>query len=184
MKTIIRINTDSSMNELNLNIENKSIVNTLNKNSNSRGYNNIRHLYTWINNDDTIRCYGWYDGDEEHINKHELIPNGSSKFLDEDSSTILLYGDIFLLSFDDKNRIKNFDISEYSLYYTIVHENIDDCVTDDSENSEPDSSEEDPDYDDDEDDDSDDDYDDDDDDDNFEIIDVMEEELDYDNNKY
>ena len=147
MKTIVRINIDSTMNDLELNIENKSIVNTLNKNSNNRGMNNIRHLYTWVNNKDTIRCYGWYDGDEEYINKHELIPNGSSKFLDEDSSTILLYGDIFLLAFDDKNRIKNFDISAYGLYHSIIHEGIDDCLTDDSENSEPDSEEEDPDYD-------------------------------------
>jgi hypothetical protein len=146
MKTIVRINIDSTMNDLELNIENKSIVNTLNKNSNNRGLNNIRHLYTWVNNKDTIRCYGWYDGDEEYINKHELIPNGSSKFLDEDSSTILLYGDIFLLAFDDKNRIKDFDISAYGLYHSIIHEGIDDCLTDDSEDSEPDSEEEDSDY--------------------------------------
>ena len=146
MKSIVRINIDSTMNDLELNIENKSIVNTLNKNSNNRGMNNIRHLYTWVNNKDTIRCYGWYDGDEEYINKHELIPNGSSKFLDEDSSTILLYGDIFLLAFDDKNRIKDFDISAYGLYHSIIHEGIDDCLTDDSEDSEPDSEEDDSDY--------------------------------------
>ena len=146
MRTIVRINIDSTMNDLELNIENKSIVNTLNKNSNNRGLNNIRHLYTWVNNKDTIRCYGWYDGDEEYINKHELIPNGSSKFLDEDSSTILLYGDIFLLAFDDKNRIKDFDISAYGLYHSIIHEGIDDCLTDDSEDSEPDSEEDDSDY--------------------------------------
>ena len=36
MKTIVRINIDSTMNELELNIENKSIVNILNKNSNNR----------------------------------------------------------------------------------------------------------------------------------------------------
>ena len=130
MKTIVRINIDSTMNDLELNIENKSIVNTLNKNSNNRGSNNIRHLYTWINDKETIRCYGWYDGDEEFINKHELIPNGSSKFLDEDSSTILLYGDIFLLAFDDKNRVANFDISRYAHYSEIVNEGFDDCNSD------------------------------------------------------
>ena len=151
MRTIVRINIDSTMNDLDLNIENKSIVNTLNKNSNNRGLNNIRHLYTWNNEKKTIRCYGWYDGEEEHINKHELIPNGSSKFLDEDSSTILLYGDIFLIAFDDKNRVTNFDISAYGLYHSIVHEGIDNCLTDDSEDSEPDTEEEDSDYDDEED---------------------------------
>lgn len=146
MKTIVRINTDSTMNELELNIEHKNIVNLLNKSSNNKGLHNIRHLYTWINNKDTIKCYGWYDGCEENINKHELIPNGSSKFLDEDSSTILLYGDIFLLTFDEKNRVKDFDIPAYSHYHNIIHEGIDDCITDDSEDSEPDTEEEDPDY--------------------------------------
>ena len=178
MKTIVRINIDSTMNDLDLNIENKSIVNTLNKNSNNRGSNNIRHLYTWINNTETIRCYGWYDGDEEFINKHELIPNGSSKFLDEDSSTILLYGDIFLLAFDDKNRVANFDISRYAHYSEIVNEGFDDCDSDDSENSEPDSEEEDSDYDDDEEEEEEND---------FEIIESdenCENELDNDNNKY
>ena len=146
MKSIVRINIDSTMNDLELNIENKSIVNTLNKNSNNRGNNNIRHLYTWVNGQNTIRCYGWYDGEEEYINKHELIPNGSSKFLDDDSSTILLYGDIFLLAFDDKNRITNFDISGYAYYYELINEGIDDCLSDDSGYSESDSEEEDLDY--------------------------------------
>ena len=175
MKTIVRINIDSTMNELELNIENKSIVNILNKNSNNRGTNNIRHLYTWINNKETIRCYGWYDGNEEYINKHELIPNGSSKFIDEDSSTILLYGDIYLLSFDDKNRVSNFDIPAYSHYHNIIHEGIDDCLTDDSEDSEPDTEEEDPDYDDDGDDEEEND---------FEIINSDDNELDNDENNY
>jgi len=179
MKTIVRINIDSTMNDLELNIENKSIVNTLNKNSNNRGVNNIRHLYSWVNNNDTIRCYGWYDGDEEHINKHELIPNGSSKFLDEDSSTILLYGDIFLLAFDEKNRIKDFDISTYAYYYSIINEGIDDCLSDDSEDSELYSEEEDPDYNEEDEEDDEDDEDDD-----FEIIDSDENELNIDENNY
>ena len=176
MKTIVRINFDSTMNDLELNIENKSIVNTLNKNSNNRGSNNIRHLYTWVNDKETIRCYGWYDGDEEFINKHDLIPNGSSKFLDEDSSTILLYGDIFLLSFDDKNRVTNFDISRYAHYYDLINEGFDDCDTSDSEDSEPDTEEEDPDYDtESEMEETDDD---------FEIINSDENELDIDENNY
>ena len=35
MKTIVRINIDSKMDDLELNIENRSIVNILNKNSNN-----------------------------------------------------------------------------------------------------------------------------------------------------
>jgi len=175
MKTIVRINIDSTMNELELNIENTSIVNILNKNSNNRGSNNIRHLYTWVNNLETIRCYGWYDGNEEYINKHELIPNGSSKFLDDDSSTILLYGDIYLLAFDDKNRVTNFDISRYAHYCDIINDGFDDCDSDDSENSEPDTEEEDSDYDgeDEEEEEND-----------FEIISSDDTELDNDHNNY
>ena len=127
MKNILRINIDTKMNDLELNIENRNIINVLNKNSNNRGSNNIRHLYSWVNNKDTIKCYGWYDGKEENINKHELIPNGSSKFLDEDSSTILLYGDIFMLCFDSKHKIKNFNVSDYSVLYEIINEGFDDC---------------------------------------------------------
>ena len=106
MRNIVRINIDSKMNDLELNIENRNIVNTLNKNSNNRGSSNIRHLFSWVNNKDTIKCYGWYDGREEYINKHELIPNGSSKFLAEDSSTILLYGDLFMICYDEKTESK------------------------------------------------------------------------------
>ena len=127
MKNIVRINVDTKMNDLELNIENRNIITTLNKNSNNRGTNNIRHLYSWVNNKDTIKCYSWYDGKEENINKHELIPNGSSKFLDEDSSVILLYGDIFILCFDDKKMLKDFNVSDYAELYEIINEGFDEC---------------------------------------------------------
>jgi len=146
MKNIVRINIDTKMNDLELNIENRNIITTLNKNSNNRGTNNIRHLYSWVNNKDTIKCYSWYDGKEENINKHELIPNGSSKFLDEDSSVILLYGDIFMICFDDKNAIKDFNVSDYAELYDIINEGFDDCLSDDSEDSELDEESDDQDY--------------------------------------
>jgi hypothetical protein len=173
MKNIVRINIDSKMDDLELNIENRSIINILNKNSNNRGSNNIRHLYTWINNKDTVKCYGWYDGNEEYINKHELMPNGSSKFLDDDSSTILLYGDIFMICYDDKTRIKDFSVSDYAMLNDIINDGFDECLSDDSEDSEPDTEEEDQDY---ECNGSDEDND-------FEIID-NDNELDEDNNEY
>ena len=146
MKNVVRINIDTKMNDLELNIENGNIINIINKNTNNRGTNNIRHLYSWVNNKDIIKCYGWYDGKEENINKHELIPNGSSKFLDEDSSTILLYGDIFILCFDDKNKIKDFNVSDYAELYDIINEGFDDCLSDDSEDSELDEESDDQDY--------------------------------------
>ena len=146
MKNIVRINIDDKMNDLNLNIDNRNLANLLNKQSNKKGNNNVRQLYSWTRGSDIIKCYGWYDGKEENINKHELIPNGSSKFLDEDSSVILLYGDIFMICFDDKNTIKDFNVSDYAELYDIINEGFDDCLSDDSENSELDEETDDQDY--------------------------------------
>ena len=129
MKNIVRINIDGSMNDLELLIENKNIVNILNKCSNTKGKNNIRHLYSWTKDNIIIKCYGWYDGNHDCINKHELIPYGSSKFLEDDSSTILLYGDIYLLSYDN-NKIIDFSVSDYANFYNEINESFDDCDTD------------------------------------------------------
>jgi hypothetical protein len=135
MKKLVRINIDGSMNDLELLIENKNIVNILNKHSNEKGNNNIRHLYSWTNDDIIIKCYGWYDGKQDCINKHELIPYGSSKFLEDDSSTILLYGDIYLLSFYD-NKSVDFSVSDYANFYNEINEGFDDCDTDDDDSGE------------------------------------------------
>jgi hypothetical protein len=135
MKNLVRINIDGSMNDLELLIENRNIVNILNKNSNTKGKNNIRHLYTWTKDDVIIKCYGWYDGNHDCINKHELIPYGSSKFLEDDSSAILLYGDIYLLSFYD-NKSVDFSVSDYANFYNEINEGFDDCDTDDDDSGE------------------------------------------------
>ena len=139
MKNIVRINIDTKMNDLELNIENGNIVNILNNKSNKKGKNNIRHLYSWTYNSDTIKCYGWYDGEHDIVNKHELIPNGSSKFLDEDSSTILLYGDIYLLCYDKNNKLTNFNVSDYAEFYDFINEGFDDCISDDDDDDDEES---------------------------------------------
>jgi hypothetical protein len=138
MKNIVRINIDNKMNDLKLNIENKNTVNILNKNSNRKGKNNIRHLYSWTQNTKTIKCYGWYDGEHDCVNKHELIPNGSSKFLDEESSTILLYGDIFLLLYDNNNKVSDFSVSDYAEFYEEINEGFDDCDSDEYDSDDDD----------------------------------------------
>jgi|TARA_B110000046_G_scaffold105495_1_gene112899 hypothetical protein len=135
MKKFVRINIDGSMNDLELLIENRNIVNILNKNSNTKGKNNIRHLYSWTKDNIIIKCFGWYDGTHDCINKHELIPYGSSKFLEEDSSTILLYGDIYLLSYYD-NKVSDFGVSDYANFYNEINEGFDDCDTDDDDTEE------------------------------------------------
>ena len=135
MKKFVRINIDGSMNDLELLIENRNIVNILNKNSNTKGKNNIRHLYSWTKDNIIIKCFGWYDGTHDCINKHELIPYGSSKFLEDDSSTILLYGDIYLLSYYD-NKVSDFGVSDYANFYNEINEGFDDCDTDDDDTEE------------------------------------------------
>jgi len=132
MKKFVRINIDGSMNDLELLIENRNIVNILNKNSNTKGKNNIRHLYSWTKDNIIIKCFGWYDGTHDCINKHELIPYGSSKFLEDDSSTILLYGDIYLLSYYD-NKATDFSVSDYANFYNEINDGFDDCDTDDND---------------------------------------------------
>ena len=147
MKNIVRINIDSTMNDLDLNIENHNISKILNNNINNKGSKNICNLYSWVKNKDIIKCYGWFEGNEEHINKHELIPNGSSKLLEEDSSTVLLYGDIFLICYDEKNKIKDFSVTDYAEFFDIMNGGFDDCLSDDAEDSEPDEEIPDEDYD-------------------------------------
>ena len=147
MKNIVRINIDSTMNDLDLNIENHKIGKILNNNINNKGSKNISNLYSWVKNKDIIKCYGWFEGNEEDINKHELIPNGSSKLLEEDSSTVLLYGDIFIICYDEKNKIKDFSVTDYAEFFDIMNGGFDDCLSDDSEDSEPDEEIPDEDYD-------------------------------------
>ena len=98
---IIRINKNGSMNELNLKIP-KNCLNVLKKNSVSCGNGNIKELYFWKYDDKNIKCYGWYDGESGFENKHELAPNGTSTFLEEDSSSKLLFGDLFILCIDNE----------------------------------------------------------------------------------
>lgn len=180
MVNIVRINVDTKMNDLELNMENCNVISTLNKTSKQKGKNNIRHLYSWTHNSDIIKCYGWYDGEHNIVNKHELIPNGSSKFLDDDSSTILLYGDIFLLCNDKNNKLKDFSVSDYAEFYDIINEGFDDCITDDDDDDSDESE-----FEENNEDDEDTDYNEDDMEGDFELINSDEsDELDIDNNKY
>ena len=143
---IIRINKDSTMNDIDLKVTSKNLLSKLNKNAVSKGNKEINELYKWIHNNTIVKCYGWYDGEAGFENKHDLPPSGKSKFLDEDSSAQLLFGDIFLVRIDNK-KLCDFQVSDYGEFYNIIFGGFDDCDTEtDSEdiNSEE---EEDPDYD-------------------------------------
>lgn len=141
---IIRINKDGTMNELNIKIP-KNPINVLNKNKTSCGSDDLKLLYTWKYNNNTIHCYGWYNGEAGFENNHELPPNGVSPFLEEDSSSILLFGDIFLLNYSD-NKCVDFNVPDYSLFYDDINEGFDDCDSEEDNSAEEDSYSEDEDY--------------------------------------
>ena len=131
---IIRINKNGSMNELDLKIP-KNCLNVLKKNSISCGNGNIKELYFWKYDEKNIKCYGWYDGESGFENKHELAPNGTSSFLEEDSSSKLLFGDLFILCIDNEKIYQNFGVDDYSMFYDIINEGFDDCSDSEDEDS-------------------------------------------------
>ena len=139
---LVRINKDGSMNDLEIKLKKNSILSQLSKKSLSKGNGDICELYKWCYDGNNIVCYGWYDGDAGFENKHELIPNGSSSFLDENSSEKLLFGDLFLVCYNNKDKILDYCVTDYAEYYNIVFEGFDSCsendLTDDDDDDDDD----------------------------------------------
>ena len=127
---IIRINKDGSMNEIDIKCS-TNLTSILTKNSNSKGDGKNKELYSWKYENNTVKCYGWYDGYAGFENKHDLPPNGHSIFLEEDSSSKLLFGDLFILLLDNKDKLKEFSVSDYSCFYEFINEGFDNCDSDD-----------------------------------------------------
>lgn len=116
MKSIIRINIDNTMENININ-EKKNLKEELVKITNLKGYNSIVELYTWNKN---VKSYGWMLGSNKNI--HKLPPSGKTNNLSniELSENIELYGDIFIICFKNSNII-DYNISEYGeLYYILT----------------------------------------------------------------
>tara|TARA_B100001094_G_scaffold326431_1_gene382578 strand:- start:674 stop:1213 length:540 start_codon:yes stop_codon:yes gene_type:complete len=139
---IVRINNNGSMNDLKINKpSSQNIILKLNKLSNIND-EKIKELYYWKNNSHLIKCYGYYEGDAGFENKHDLLPNGNSTFLEEESSEILLFGDIFIVCFNNKNEIINFSVSDYGMLYEELYDGFDDCSSEDDLSDELDTDEE------------------------------------------
>ena len=131
---IVRVKLDGTMDEESI-TKSKNIVKSLEAISISKGNSQFKLLYEWTHGIKTIECYGWFDGEAGFENKHELIPNGNSSFLEEDSSEILLFGDIFILIKENSKYI-DLDIAEYGEIFSILCEGYDNCNTSDEEESE------------------------------------------------
>jgi len=129
---IVQIHRDGAMDEIEVEEVTDSSLQALSK---SQGEGHIRPLYEWTYGSSLVSCFGWYDGEAGFENKHELPPSGHSKFLEEDSSTILLFGDIFLcLSEQNKDKDKeDFDISMCGEFYHKILGGFDECDSLDSE---------------------------------------------------
>jgi len=128
---LVRVNKDGSMHDIDLILKKKTLMNQLNKKSLSKGHGELCELYKWCYDNKNIICYGWFDGDAGFENKHELIPNGNSSFLEEDSSEKLLFGDLFLVCFNEKDKIIDYCVSDYAEYYSIVNDGFDSCSEND-----------------------------------------------------
>ena len=132
---IVRIQIDGTMNDIDIEVTKKNgIVKALENKIISKGTTDFKELYKWNYESKEYFCYGWYDGDSGFENKHELIPNGVSSFLEEDSSEKLIFGDIFIFSMSKKKMI-DFCVSDYAQLYEIMFEGFDDCEEDEEEYS-------------------------------------------------
>tara|TARA_Y100001958_G_scaffold160112_2_gene166459 strand:+ start:20121 stop:20657 length:537 start_codon:yes stop_codon:yes gene_type:complete len=131
---VVRVKIDGTMDEISI-TKTKNILKSLESISISKGTSQFKLLYEWVLDKDVYECYGWFDGDAGFENKHELIPNGNSSFLEENSSDILLFGDIFILRKQNDKYI-NLDISSYGEIFSLMYGGFDDCETSEEESSE------------------------------------------------
>lgn len=114
---LVQILKDGMMEDVNLKVSIKTIDTKLKKIAKSRGTCELRELYSWVYDGKNIICYGWIEGDKSNENIHKLIGEGYSKFLDQESSDIKLYGDIFIICMGN-SKLVDLDILEYGEFYT------------------------------------------------------------------
>jgi hypothetical protein len=139
---LLRVKIDGKIDELDLKLKKTGVLKLLESQSISKGTSQFKLLYEWNLEDVKYICYGWYDGEAGFENKHELIPNGISCFLDNDSAEMLLFGDIFILSMKNKNYI-DLDVSKYGEVFSILCCGYDECNTSEEEDENTDISDED-----------------------------------------
>lgn len=124
----VRINIDDTMCDCTEDINLRNIKKVMRQLS---SVSKIRELYEWPYENGFIRCYGNTLGKAGQENKHDL-PGSGKKIHDllDNSDTQLLFNDIFLVRFEN-NKLVDFDISDYGLFYTLCFEGFDECNTDD-----------------------------------------------------
>jgi len=114
---IVQIYTNGMMEDIDIKGNKKTINKKLVNIAKVRGINELKELYSWRYVKRKIICYGWSEGEEVNGNSHELISDGCSNFIEQDSSEVKLYGDIFICGLEG-DKLNDFDISEYGEFYT------------------------------------------------------------------
>jgi len=128
---LLQISCEDKIQEINIKINSKKMIDILNKLCKSKGLNKIKLLYEWKYNSSKIICYGWDEGLSCFLNKHKLPPHGISEFTDENSSSKNLYGDIFI--FKKNKNFTSINISEYGEFYNYMFDNMYDSIDDEND---------------------------------------------------
>ena len=76
----------------------------------------LKNYIAWKYENNTVKCFGWFDGDAGFENKHELPPNVIQIFRRR-FKTKLLFGDLFIVLFDSKQKIKHLSVSMITVVF-------------------------------------------------------------------
>lgn len=120
--SIIQINTVGGFKKISM--KNKDLNSCINQ-------SNL--LYWWEIDNLKYEAYGSIESDDNDINIHKLPDNGISDFLEESSKQIDLYGNIYIVKKNDKDKIINLTIDNYTELHKYF---VDDNDSSDSESDE------------------------------------------------
>lgn len=115
---ILQIDINNTMKEIDIN------TNDINKYFSNNEYECYECLYSWNFQNSIIKCYGLYSENYSNVNKHTLPPGGISNILNEESSSIMLSGNIYICCYKN-DIITNYYISDYGTFYYVTNEQND-----------------------------------------------------------
>ena len=116
MVKILEINTNEKINEINLNLN----VNTIDFIKKKNKKKSTELLYSWNIESNKIEVYGnIIDISNDEINKHKLLPCGISEFISESSDEIEIFGNIYIVKYNNGN-ITDITIDDYGELYSVL----------------------------------------------------------------
>lgn len=116
MVKILEINTNEKINEINLNLN----VNTIDFIKKKNKIKSTELLYSWNIESNKIEVYGnIIDISNDEINKHKLLPCGISELISESSDEIEIFGNIYIVKYNNGN-ITDITIDDYGELYSVL----------------------------------------------------------------